>query len=166
MKPFPKGCRLSKVINLGVFDVYNVVGEIQKILQFVNILPHEKFDKFNELLDILVSMSDNINVDTCICDVPSENMEEENNSADDIEEDDGPKIKLKVPKKGQCLWPYLHYAKRSLKSDQFKGLSIFILFIKTCIIEYLFFFKYAFVASVYICGYISKMNLFPHILMS
>ena len=55
MKPFPNGCRLSKDINLGVFDVYNVVGEIQKILQFINILPHEKFDKFNELLDILAT---------------------------------------------------------------------------------------------------------------
>ena len=60
-KPFSKCCRLNKVINLGIYDVYCMVEAVH--LQFVNILPHEKFAEFNELLEILVSMSDNIDVD-------------------------------------------------------------------------------------------------------
>ena len=100
----------------------------------------------------------------CIFDDASENMVEDNNN---IEDEFCPKITLKVPRKGQCLWPNLHYAMprgvwnwTSSKVWAFSFLFnrpawLTICFLKVCFCCF----------SIYICRYISKMDLFLHILM-
>ena len=44
-----------------MYDIYKISGEIQKILQIVNILPHEKLAKFNKLTGNIITILLTIN---------------------------------------------------------------------------------------------------------
>ena len=37
------------IFGTGICDVYKVAGNIQRVVQLVNCLPHVKYDKFREL---------------------------------------------------------------------------------------------------------------------
>ena len=48
-------------------DVYEKVGAISNILQIVDILPQERYDKFKRLLDMLNEMAAHISLEDCPC---------------------------------------------------------------------------------------------------
>ena len=49
----------------GMADIYSVYGHITNILQKVDYLPHEKYDKFKSLVKILEVMGETVNVSLC-----------------------------------------------------------------------------------------------------
>ena len=51
----------------GIYDIYVIVGAIQAVLQFVNILPHVKYDKFTSLINNLREMAQTVVPESCCC---------------------------------------------------------------------------------------------------
>ena len=52
-----------------LLDIYKIAGQIQQIVQIVNILPHVKYDKFKSLTNHLDEMSQDLSRDHCDCTV-------------------------------------------------------------------------------------------------
>ena len=50
-----------------LIDIYNIYSQISKLLQIVNILPFERFDKFEALLRTYVMMLDTVDHTKCSC---------------------------------------------------------------------------------------------------
>ena len=57
-------CCLSLSVDV---DVYKKVSAISNILQIVDIFPHERYDKFKRLLDMLNEMAAHISLEDCPC---------------------------------------------------------------------------------------------------
>lgn len=73
-----------------LIDIYNIYSQISKTLQIVNILPFERFDKFESLLKSYVKMLDTVDHTKCSC---SPSLSE-----------------------AFCLWPSYHTAVREVLS--------------------------------------------------
>ena len=75
-----------------VVDIYRVYGSISKILQIINLLPHERYQMFQEQLGLFQRMLDNIDYKTCSCKavVEGEGVEDGDQMAE------------------KCPWPTLH----------------------------------------------------------
>ena len=50
-----------------LLDIYKVTGQIQQVVQIVNILPHVKYQKFQDLTTHLDKMSRVVSLDLCDC---------------------------------------------------------------------------------------------------
>ena len=111
-------------------DVYEKVGAISNILQIVDILPHDRYDKVKQLFDILNEMAAHISLEDCPCQNKEEEEKEEEKYEEDKEEDKeetGEKSEsLSASKEDErvCLWPSLHKdTKQVLNKGRYRGWS-------------------------------------------
>ena len=69
-------------------DIYNIFGSISKILQIINLLPHERYQMFQEKMHVFQLMLEHLKPDSCPCRT--------------VEKGDGGEAVK------ECPWPYLH----------------------------------------------------------
>ena len=93
-----------------VTDVYKVYRMISCILQKINILPHEKLDKFQELVTKMKEMKDNLEISDCPCCIFT-------NSNYQLEEFFGD-VSTKGIVEEICFWPRFHNDVREAKQHK------------------------------------------------
>ena len=107
-------------------DAYDKVGAISNVLQIVDILPHERYDKFKRLLDRLNEMAAHINLGDCPCQEEEDREDEEDKEEQEEEHDE---LDITLAAKGEeekvCYWPSLHKdTKEVLQKGKYRGVVL------------------------------------------
>ena len=94
-----------------IIDVYKVSGQVSCCVQKIDVLPHEKFDSFQQLLDTYKSMASRVSVESCPCN--QLNLDEEGWQ------------KLLQEDSKICAWPTFHRdVSTALKLGTYQGVNL------------------------------------------
>ena len=93
----------------GCADIYEIFGEFAQVCQEVDILPYERYDKANAVLDKFARMLKTLEHEECL-------------TATDVEDDEK-----------KCLWKRYHKDKKSIEKDEnYVGVKIDNIHMSTC----------------------------------
>ena len=104
-------------------DVYTLYGKISNCLQIINILPHERMERFDQLIKVLKEMRSSIRMEDCPCFMfvdfeGSCELVEEIGVGGEIESVKGLVAEL-------CVWPSLHGDTREvLGKGKYRGVVL------------------------------------------